>query len=122
MYAQIEAHIRTPFSWSENSCGLFVARVVDAMTDSQIAEQIIAAVASEEEAASFIESRGGMRAAISGFLGEPSGDRPRRGDVVLFDGGEGDAVGIWTGAEIVSVGEAGLRRIRAREFTAVWHV
>lgn len=122
MYGVIDSHIHGEFSYGTRDCCTFVARVVDAMTDSKLADQIATLYTDEASAKSLIDQYGGLSSAVSHFLGDPETDKPIRGDVVLFDGGDGEAVGIWDGKQIVSVGESRLRVVHERKFIAVWHV
>ena len=122
MFGVIDAHIHRQFAFGGSDCSLFVARVVDAMTDSTIEQQLIDAYTDERTALRFIADKGGMLQAVCSFLGSVAEGRPMRGDVVLFDGGEGDSVGIWDGAYIVSMGEDGLRKVHRSELKVFWAV
>lgn len=121
MFGVIDAHIHREFDLSDGGCWPFVARVVDAMTDSNH-EQQLADYRNSVAVLRAMAEPGGVEAAVSSVLGEPSQGRPMRGDVVLFDGGEGDAVGIWDGKDIVAMGEVGLRRIPRSEIKTFWAV
>lgn len=122
MDAVIESCKRTPFEYGTHDCGMFVARVVDAMTDDAIAYRLREHYCDEASAQEFIEASGGMLAVATRFLGSPSNDRPRRGDPVLFEGGNGEAMGIWTPQGIYSTGASGLHLVKERKFLAVFHV
>lgn len=119
MYGQIRAHKDRPFSWGENDCCRFVARVIDAMTDSQIEAALADIYSDEAGALRFIASHGGLQGAMSAFLGEPSG-RATRGDAVMFEGGHGEAAGICIGARIVAVGPQGLHYVPRSEILVSW--
>lgn len=123
MYRMIEDHRRAPFDWSTHNCGLFVVRVTDAMTDNARAYLVREHIHDEASAKAMIAEYGGLEGVVTRFMGEPEpiGARPRRGDVVLFDGGEGDAVGI-VDRQIVAVGEGGLRLVPLTEAKRVWRV
>ena len=122
MFDVIDAHIHKDFAFGSADCSLFVARVVDAMTDSTYEQQLGESYQDERTAIRLIAEQGGMQAAVSAFLGPIAEGRPMRGDVMLFDGGEGDAVGIWDGKDIVAMGETGLRRVPRSEMKAFWAV
>ncbi len=122
MFGVIDEHIHAPFVLASGGCSLFVARCVDAMTDSTFEAQVVATYADEREVLRLMATPGAVREVISGFLGEPAEGRPMRGDVVLFEGGEGAAVGIWDGRHIVAMGEGGLRRVDRSEIRAFWAV
>lgn len=120
MFAVIEDHKRREFAWGRNDCCLFVARVVDAMAGSAIEPQLT--YGDEAGAMALIASHGGLKQAASVYLGEPVGGRAVRGDPVLIDGGEGDALGICLGAQVVAMGKGGLRYVPRAEILAVWRV
>jgi hypothetical protein len=120
MFAQIDASTHMPFKWGVNDCCQFVARVVDAMTESNLVAQLT--YGNEDGALSCLYGHGSLEKAVTSFLGEPVADRATRGDVVLFQGGEGDSVGICIGNQIVGVGPEGLRRVPRSEIRTVWKV
>lgn len=122
LHAIIESHRTRQFEWGSNDCCLFVARVVDAMTGSTHEEKLLQMYSSERTALEFIAPHGSLSNTVSVFLGPPSNARATRGDVVLFDGGEGDAVGICTGPMIVGVGPDGLRSVPREEIRQVWRI
>jgi hypothetical protein len=122
MFEVIQEHATRPFDPVLNHCCMFPARVVDAMTDSEHVARILAECPDESAVAAFIERHGGLRGAVSSFLGEPTTERAMRGDVVQFDGGLGDAIGVWDGRHIVATGETGLRRLPREEIKVVWRV
>jgi hypothetical protein len=123
MYAMFEEQLHAPFDWSTHNCGMFVVRVTDAMTDNARSYLVREHIHDEASAKAMIESCGGLEGVVTRFMGEPEpiGTRPRRGDVVLFDGGDGESVGI-VDRQIVSVGEGGLRRVPLKEAKRVWRV
>jgi hypothetical protein len=122
LFAVIEAHKSRPFVWGESDCCLFVARCIDAMTDNALAYLIRERYHDETSALRFIAEYGSLAAAVSRYLGDPVPRRAVRGDAVLFDGGEGDAVGICMGAKVVAMGPTGLRYVPRSEIKAVWPV
>ena len=122
MFGVIEAQLHEPFSFESNYCGLFVARVIDAMTDSDYAAQLGERCRDQASVDALLAEFGGLEGAVTHYLGEPDADpkaRPRRGDAVLFDGGDGDSVGIWDGRQIVAVGARGLHKVGGG-FLKVW--
>jgi len=120
MFAVIAEHKNRAFAWGVNDCCLFAARVRDAMTDSDYEAQISAAYSDEASALALIAQHGGLEGVVTHYLGESSVERATRGDVVLFDGGTGDMLGICVGAHIVAMGESGLRQIPRAEIKKVW--
>jgi hypothetical protein len=59
---------------------------------------------------------------VSRYMGGPTNQRATRGDVVLIDGGEGDALGICLGSNVVAMGPKGLRYVPRAEIKLVWKV
>lgn len=94
-----------PFAYGTHDCALFCAYCVDRMTDSGIAETIRATFNYADEAAAHavIEAGGGIEALASGLLGDPA---PRnccmRGDVMLYDHGNGLGLGMHDGQQIIA--------------------
>lgn len=122
MYQVIEDHKAIPFEWGVNDCSRFVARVVDAMTDGDFETRLAEQYHSKATALEFIGSCGSLTAAVSSLLGEAGNGWARRGDVVLIDGGEGDAVGVCIGGEVVAMGPEGVRVVPGSEIKAVWRI
>ncbi len=120
MYDVIAAHQGKEFAWGDNDCCLFVARAVDAMTDSSLELALSQAYWDEPSALAFIAVSGDLETAVSDYLGPSTKDRATRGDVVLVDGGLGDALGICTGKSVVCMGPKGLRELSRDEIKAVW--
>jgi hypothetical protein len=118
----IAAHKDREFAWGESDCCLFVARCIDAMTDNALAYLIREQYRDEASALRFIATHGSLQAAVSRYLGDASVGRAVRGDAVLIEGGEGDAVGICLGTQVVAMGPKGLRYVSRTEIKAVWKV
>lgn len=115
-------HERREFVWGQDDCCLFVARCIDAMTGSEVETAIAAEYDDEPSALRLIAKHGGLAGAVIHFLGEPVEVYAGRGDVVLIDGGEGDALGICLGSHIIAMGPDGLRRVPRKEILKVWRV
>ena len=122
MWLAIDDHADTEFVWGVNDCCLFVARVVDAMTDSDIETQLNASYTDEKTALAYIASFGSLEAAVSSYLGQPEPGRPLRGDVVLIDGGEGPALGILVGGHIAGMGPNGFVYLPRSEALQRWSI
>jgi hypothetical protein len=122
MHEVIDAHHARAFAWGQDDCCLFVARAWDAMTDSGLEQTLAALYHDEPSARALIAAHSNLQGAVSAFLGEPQPVRAARGAAVLFDGGEGDAVGICRGADIVAMGPTGLRALKREDvqLLAVW--
>jgi hypothetical protein len=122
MYRVIDEHRTREFAWGVNDCCLFVARVRDAMTGSDIESQILLQYQDQASAQSFIATYGDLKTVASKYLGEPVEGRAVRGDAVLVDGGLGDALGIWDGKVALCMGPRGLRELPRSEVRCVWRV
>jgi hypothetical protein len=122
MWLAIEDHDSTEFVWGVNDCCLFVARVVDAMTDGDFEAQLNASYTDEETALAYIASFGSLEAAVSSHLGQPEPGRPLRGDVVLIDGGAGPALGILVGGHIAGMGPNGFVYLPRGEALQRWAI
>lgn len=118
----IADHTSRPFAWGRNDCCLFVARAVDAMTDTDLETRLSVRYSDERGALRMIADAGSLEAACSEFLGESCEDFASRGDAVLIDGGEGDAVGICIGMHVVAMGPQGLQKLARDVIRKVWHV
>lgn len=122
LHEVIDAHKAREFVWGGADCCLFAARCVDAMTTNAIAYLIRDRYHDERSALKFIAEYGGLAGAVSRYMGDPSDKRAVRGDVVLIDGGEGDALGVCLGAKVVAMGPDGLRYVPRSEIKMVWSV
>lgn len=125
MFDTFDAHSGRPFEWGKDDCCLFVARVVDAMTGSQFASDLAALYHDETSANALIDGAGGLEGAVSAILGASKAAdeyRAMRGDVVLIDGGLGDAVGICRGIDVLAMGPRGLQKLDRSEIRKVWPI
>jgi hypothetical protein len=122
LYGVIDAHKSREFAWGENDCCLFASRCVDAMTTNAITYLIRERYHDERTALKFMAEYGGLAGAVSRYMGDPTNQRATRGDVVLIDGGEGDALGICLGSNVVAMGPKGLRYVPRAEIKLVWKV
>lgn len=122
MWSTIEAHKDQPFAWSGNDCCSFSAKVVDAMCDSNFAEQLSDKYNDEDSAIRYIVEEGGMQRVISTYLGEPKVGRAQRGDVVLFEGALGETLGICVGNTIASVNDSGVVYFPRSETICHWTI
>lgn len=121
MHGVIAEHRSRKFVWGADDCCFFVARVIDAMTDSTIEAQLYELYGDEGGAKRFIAQHGGMREAVSSILGPESDQRATRGDAVLVeDGAGGHALGICLGAKVVAMGPTGLHELPRSAAIAVW--
>jgi hypothetical protein len=123
MYDTIDAIQGEPFAWGKNDCCLFSARVVDAMCDTDFADQLRQEYQDERTAMLYIASFGSIKAALEYWLGKPQSlIYAQRGDVMLFDNDGRDTVGIFVGDGIISTGETGLVRVSKDSALHSWAV
>ncbi len=122
LHAVVEAHYRLPFEWGKADCCLFAARCVDAMTDREVESQILDYYTDEASAHQFIASFGDLQTTVSQVVGPVSSGRATRGDVVLVDGGQGDALGICMGGVVLVMTSAGIGEMPRSAVKAVWKI
>ena len=122
LFAVADEHQDRSFAWGVNDCCLFVARCIDAMTDSDLEAQILSRYSDVDSARAFVLEYGLLSVAVSHYLGEPVTRSPQRGDAVLIHGGEDYAVGICLGSQIAAMGPTGLRMLPLSEVIKVWPV
>lgn len=122
MWLAIEDHSDAEFLWGVNDCCLFVARVVDAMTDSGFELELASQYSDEESALSYIASHGSLEAAVTYHLGATAEGRAIRGDVVLCANEGTPCLGICVGGTVACVGQTGLRFLPRSEIIARWAI
>lgn len=120
--AAIEAARARPFELGGHDCCRFAASCVDAITGSDLVGELGRHYADDSTARRFLAARGGMRAAVTSFLGEPRDGwtRARRGDVCLVPTEGMDGVGICVGPYIAVAAERGLSLYPISAALAVW--
>lgn len=112
-FASALSHAQSkPFVWGENDCCLFACNCIEAITGTDLA-RTFRGYTTRDEAMAFIAGYGGLyqlAATICREHGVPEMPplQARRGDVVLFEGGEGGTLGICIGDKIVAPGDNGL--------------
>lgn len=115
-----------PFIWGENDCCLFACNCILAITGVDLA-RTFRGYTTEPEAAAFIAGYGGLYelvAAVCREHGMPEipPRQARRGDPVLFEGGEGPTLGICTGEKIVAPGKGGLSAYGILKGLHAWRI
>jgi len=109
LYEQIDSHLHRSFVWGDNDCCLFAARVVDAMCDGDHEMVLREKYQDEASALEYISRSGGSAPAVDEFIGSHKVEgRPMRGDVVLFDGANGETLGICAGRYVAAMGTDGV--------------
>lgn len=111
MAQAIREMVQQPFVLGSNDCALGTARVLDAMCDSDYAEQVLRALTpfysgSERELTRFVAANGGLREIVTGFLGEPiPAGWAQAGDVALVrDYADQLVLGVHEGLQVVCAG------------------
>lgn len=119
----VEARLRA-FEWGAFDCCRFAAEVVDAITGSEHLADLSTRYADERGALRFMKRKGGLRKAVTGYLGEPveKWALARRGDVCLIPTEGGEGLGICTGATIAGVDVVGIGFYALDKALAVWRV
>ena len=121
MIASIEAARMRPFVWGEHDCCLFSADVVLAMTGADLAEVIRGKYTTEKQALKLIKKQ-----SIESYLDErlPVKDKrfTSRGDLVMVDGGMGNALGICVGAKIAVLELSGLTFVGFDKYIKSWEI
>lgn len=123
------------FAWGSNDCALFVADAINAMTGTDLGTGLRGAYtslagavtqmakltgktgASVEDVAIYFASHASMTECKNSLFA-------RRGDVVLFDGSDGPAMGICAldGRNALFVSQTGLNQMSVRQCRRAWHV
>lgn len=122
MHSAIDYHKDKSFEWGKNDCCIFTARVIDAMCDSSLEEDLAKKYQDEKTALNYIKQSNGIKSAIESHLGKSEVGRPKRGDAVLFINDDREAVGICTGASIVSMGIFGISSVDRSNIICYWNI
>ena len=116
----------TPFKWGSHDCCMFAADVVLAMTGEDYAVGFRGEYQSQRGSLSRIKTLGykGLEDVLTQRLGKPlkSVNFLHRGDVVLFEGGNGLAAGICLGAKSVGAGDVGLVSVDTSSCIKGWKI
>ena len=112
-YAEaIALAMETRFEWGKHDCVLFCGRVVDAISDRNVTQRMLAEYqwSSAREAYEIITVAGGLQALVTEMMGDPAPwVRCSTGDVVLARNEDGsDIVTIHDGHNLITVGGTGL--------------
>lgn len=129
----IDLRAGTPFVFGRNDCCLFSCDAIKAITGTDIAAEFRGKYTTQLGALKAIkEITGGSTVEnVADYVTQqfemkelPTVLFAQRGDVVLFDGEEGPALGIvyLDGRNAVFVGEAGLRKIAVSKCRRAWQV
>lgn len=107
LWSAVAEFERTPFEYGRHDCCVFVARVLDELNvGANYLERIRKQYKDEASARALIARSGGLRGAVSEFLGEPNPPAfARRGDAVLVKLQDRELVGICLGNEVACAGD-----------------
>lgn len=120
---EVEACAADPFAYGRADCCTFVARCIDAMTGSDLAEKLAHCYHDRRSAFQFIAAEGGIELAISGFLGDSiPGANARRGDVCLVETEDGPGAGICLGPTIAVKADGEMTAYPLASAIAHWRV
>lgn len=125
LFAHIEQHQSTPFTWGEFDCCLFAADAVELMTGNDFAVDFRGKYNTKLGAARALKryGQGDIISTVTAKLGEP---KPvmlvKRGDVVLVDNNGDPALGICLGNCVSVVTAVGLCSLELSHIKKVWEV
>ena len=107
--AFIESRRSAPFEWGSNDCVTFAADAVATITETDYLGPLRGKWRTAQEASKALLPYGGLLGAAESVLIDPVPVlMAQRGDVMLFDSGGRDTLGICIGAHVVAPGETGL--------------
>jgi hypothetical protein len=129
----VDSRAGKPFAWGSNDCALFVCDAVQALTETDIASEFRDKYTTQLGAVKLIREVTGSTTVedVAAHVTQqfemkelPSVLFAQRGDVVLFDGEEGPALGIvyLDGRNAVFVGEGGLHKIAVSKCRRAWRL
>ncbi len=115
-----------PFIWGENDCCLFACNCIFATTGIDLA-RTFRGYTTAPEAAALIAGYGGLYQLVSAVcrkhdIPEILPRQARRGDPVLFEGGEGSTLGICTGDKIAAPGRSRLATCGILKGIHAWRI
>ena len=122
MWLTIEDHADAEFLWGVNDCCLFIARVIDAMTESSHELDLASQYSDQATALAYIDSHGSLEAAVTYHLGEPVSGRALRGDAVMCANNGNPCLGICVGSTVACVGESGLSWLPRSDILTRWAI
>lgn len=118
----LQAAMTRPFLWGEHDCCLFAADCVQAMTGTDYAVEFRNTYHTAAGAQKAILKRAeSLTVLVDGLFSRTDVRLIQRGDVVLFDGPQGETLGVvWHGA-VWAAGERGAGPVEA-EIKVAWRV
>lgn len=100
--AALEERRETPYAWGTNDCAIFAADMVQAVTGHDLAGPFRGRYRTQAGSRRILKALGWADVeAMADTLLPRRFERPRRGDVVLYDGKDGPFLGIvWQGGVV----------------------
>lgn len=118
-----------PYDAVQHNCATFALGVVEAVTGELVADVLarleITLPTSELGVARLLTDRGGMRGIACAAFGcepEPGILSARRGDIALFEGIDGDTLGVVENGGAICLTPEGLWRFEISEARGFWRV
>lgn len=121
----IKSRADAPMVWGTNDCCMFAADTVLAQTGVDPLEWLRGAYSTEDGAAEVLKRGGGLARMVTAQLGaaRPLVTTARRGDVVLFESGNGPALGVCVGDKFAAIRPVGgLGYFSMRHAITAWRV
>lgn len=119
----IESRRQRDFLWGERDCCLFACDAVQVVTGHDPAKRWRGLYASEKGARRLLRDNGGVIGlAIIAFGAPVSAANAGRGDVVLIDTPDGEALGVCLGSVSAAQGKAGIVFNPISAAKAAWRV
>jgi hypothetical protein len=118
MWQTIASLEHVPFAYGKFDCSVLSGRCVDAITGSSFTEAF--GVSDKRSAIAFLRREGGLEAAVTRRLGQPTeGYAASRGDVCMIDK---KTLGICVGPTIAVLGRDGIEFIPLARAQKYWRV
>lgn len=111
-----------PFEWGKTDCCMFsLGRICEILTGINHLTEY--KYASATQAARILKRLGGIEALAQKHLGESKSPlQAQRGDIVMFDSGNGPALGVCIGAKIAAMQADGLIYLPMSQAIKAWSV
>lgn len=125
LIAVIDAADNKPFAWGTQDCALFAADCVQAMTGEDFAAPFRGRYDTALGSVRALKMLGmaSLEAYVISVLGEPiSATMAMRGDVVMVDTPEGQALGVVAGIEAAVAGVNGLVMMPRSAWLIAWRI
>ncbi len=120
----IESRKNTDFEWGVNDCALFAADAVKVQTGADFGSEWRGNYETALECSRLLnERKTSLEQIATDAFGEPvSVKLLKRGDVCLFDNGDGLSLGVCVGVKIASTGKTGVEYVDMKNCVKGWNV